>query len=315
MSPCRLTPSEEKSKVLIDSNWGSRYIPAERKLLSFDPWNLIRVMPAKGSAFFRKLPAASENSRLPIPGAFFMIEIRNFTKSFHNRLVIGDFSLFAREGTLTALLGPSGCGKSTFFDLLMGNISRDGGKLFLSGKEIPHLKGTAAYMSQKDLLLPWLTLRENALLPIAVKKTPSASDIREAEELFELLGLSGSGDLYPRHVSGGMAQRCTLARTILFRTPIILLDEPFSAVDAITRQNLRSLLLLLRSRFRKTLLMITHDVEDALLLADSIIILSSAPMTAREKLAIPTPKENRQGDPSLQEKKERILAMLQEKVS
>ncbi|MDD2453215.1 MAG: ABC transporter ATP-binding protein [Aminobacteriaceae bacterium] len=244
-----------------------------------------------------------------------MIEVKNFTKSFHNRLVIGDFSLFAQEGSLTALLGPSGCGKSTFFDLLMGNIPRDGGNLFLSGKEVADLKNIAAFMAQKDLLLPWLTLRENALLPVSVKKNPSSSDFREAEELFEILGLSGSADLYPRHVSGGMAQRCALARTILFRTPIVLLDEPFSAVDAITRQTLRSLLLLLRSRFRKTLLMITHDVEDALLLADSIIILSSTPMTAREKLVIPTPKERQQGDPSLQEKKERILAMLQENVS
>jgi len=244
-----------------------------------------------------------------------MIEVKNFTKSFHNRLVIGDFSFFAGEGTLTALLGPSGCGKSTFFDLLMGNISRDGGQLFLAGKEVPDLKNAAAFMAQKDLLLPWLTLRENALLPVSVKKTPSASDLREADELFEILGLGGTGDLYPRHVSGGMAQRCALARTILFRTPIVLLDEPFSAVDAITRQTLRSLLLQIRSNFRKTLLMITHDVEDALLLADSIIILSSAPMTAREKLVISTPKEKRSGDPFLQAKKEKILAMLQEKAS
>ncbi|NCB17563.1 MAG: ABC transporter ATP-binding protein, partial [Synergistales bacterium] len=153
-----------------------------------------------------------------------MLEIRSFSKSFDSRPVFSDFSLSAEKGSFTVLLGPSGCGKSTLFDLLMGVFPRDSGRLVLGGREIADLKGAAVYMTQKDLLLPWKTLKENALLPVAVKRTPAEDDFSRVEELFSLLGLSGREDYFPGQVSGGMAQRCALARTILFDAPVALLD-------------------------------------------------------------------------------------------
>ncbi|MBP6333322.1 MAG: ABC transporter ATP-binding protein [Aminivibrio sp.] len=241
-----------------------------------------------------------------------MLEIRSFSKSFDSRPVFSDFSLSAEQGSFTVLLGPSGCGKSTLFDLLMGILPRDSGRISLGGREMPDLRGAAAYMSQKDLLLPWKTLRENALLPVAVKRTPAAEDHRRAEDLFSLLGLSGREDYFPGQVSGGMAQRCALARTILFDTPVALLDEPLSALDAITRRTLRGLLLLLQSRFGKTILMVTHDVEEALLLADTILLLSPPPMRILEVLRPEGTKDSREESPSFAGMKRCILKLLQE---
>jgi NitT/TauT family transport system ATP-binding protein len=240
-----------------------------------------------------------------------MLEVQSFAKVFRNQAVISDFSLSLPGNSFTVLVGPSGCGKSTLFDLLMGVASRNKGKLFLDGEEIIDLRTRAAYMAQKDLLLPWLTLLENALLPVTVKEKPTPADLREAEELFLLLGLSGFERHYPGQVSGGMAQRCALARTIFFRTPLTLLDEPLSAVDAITRRSLRDLLLLLQYRFKKTILMITHDVEDALLLADRIILLSSSPLSVKEEIPLDSRKPRNELERTLLELKRHILESLQ----
>jgi NitT/TauT family transport system ATP-binding protein len=241
---------------------------------------------------------------------FSMLIIHAFSKSFNGLPVFSDISLSAEQGSFTVLLGPSGCGKSTLFDLLMGVLPPDGGRISLNGRELPDLRGAAAYMAQKDLLLPWKTLRENALLPVTVRRRPTEEDLRRVEDLFSLLGLSGREDFFPGQVSGGMAQRCALARTILFDAPVALLDEPLSALDAITRQTLRELLLLLQSRFGKTILMVTHDVEEALLLADTILVLSSPPMRILEVFRPEGTKNSREESPSFPGMKRRILKLL-----
>ena len=240
-----------------------------------------------------------------------MFEIRRVAKNFDGYDTLTDFSLTVPTGSFTVLIGPSGCGKSTLFRLLMGVLPRDGGSLVLDGIEVPDLRGRGAYMAQKDLLLPWRTLLENALLPVMVQRIPSEKDRQEAAELFDFLGLSGFGNHYPRQVSGGMAQRCALARTILFRAPLALLDEPLSAVDAITRHSLRSLLLSLQSRFGKTILMVTHDVDAALLLADRIVLLSPAPMRVTEVIELPVGKPRDESLHDLRHVKGHILSVLE----
>ncbi len=241
-----------------------------------------------------------------------MLEIRKFSKSFDGRPVFTDFSLSAEQGSFTVLLGPSGCGKSTLFDLLMGVLPRDGGSLALCGRELSDLRMTAAYMAQKDLLLPWMTLRENALLPVKVKRRPTEDDVRRVDSLFALLGLDGREHHFPGQVSGGMGQRCALARTILFDAPVALLDEPLSALDAITRRTLRNLLLLLQSRFARTILMVTHDVEEALVLADTILLLSPPPMKILDVLRPEGSKTSREESPSFCGLKRHILNLLRE---
>jgi len=232
------------------------------------------------------------------------------TKSFGDLTVLDGFDLQVKRGRFTTLVGSSGCGKSTFFDVLTGVVPRDSGDIVWMGKEVPNLGKKAAYMQQKDLLLPWLSLIDNALIPARVSKRDNGAGER-AIALFSRLGLEGFEHYLPRQVSGGMRQRCALVRTLMFEHDLVLLDEPLSALDAITRRSLQSLLVLLQSEFNKTILMITHDVEEALLLADEVIVLRAFPMTACETFVLDTPKPRRGDDPGILKTKEHILQVLE----
>lgn len=200
-------------------------------------------------------------------------------KTYQGISVIEDFDLEVERGDFVTLIGPSGCGKSTLFDLLTGFQGLDGGIIEWKGKKISDLSGKAAWMGQSDLLLPWLSILENAMLPLHSRKK---ADRDRALSLLKKLGLDDFENYLPGQISGGMRQRCALARTILFDRELILLDEPLSALDSLTRQGLQGLLVALQRDFGKTIVMITHDVEEALLTSDRLIILSSSPMTIRE---------------------------------
>ncbi len=153
---------------------------------------------------------------------------------------------------------------------------------------------------------------ENALLPARIGKADKVKAEIKALKLFRRLGLAGFEDYYPNKISGGMRQRCALVRTLMFDYELVLLDEPLSALDAITRRSLQALLLMLQSDFRKTILMITHDIDEALLLADELIVLTPAPMRIRKRFTLTRPKPRRMNDPLLVELKERMLELLQE---
>jgi len=241
-----------------------------------------------------------------------MLSISNLSKRFEDLVVLDDFSLQVPRNGFTVLIGPSGCGKSTLFDVLTGVEEKDKGDISWLGKQMPDLSRKAAYMQQNDLLLPWLSLVENSLLPAKIAGTDRREAKKQADALFERLGLQGFEDYLPAKVSGGMRQRCALVRTIMFEQELVLLDEPLSALDAITRRSLQSLLLLLQSEFKKSLLMITHDVEEALLVADELIVLTSSPMGIHEKIRIPDRKPRSASDPKLIKLKEEILERLQE---
>lgn len=242
-----------------------------------------------------------------------MLEVQGLAKSFGLQAIFKNFSLNLPQGRFTVLVGPSGCGKSTLFDCLTGMVCPDQGRIVWQGNPIVHLGSLAAYMQQKDMLLPWLTLKENSLLP--VQATPRAlRDMKHAKEklarIFERTGLTGFQAHYPDQVSGGMRQRCALARTLMFDRDLVLLDEPLSAVDAITRLELENLLLMLQKEFGKTVLMITHDIEEALALADEILIVSPAPMTILERFSPKAPKPRDFSLPEFMDIKARILSRL-----
>lgn len=239
-----------------------------------------------------------------------MLCVSNLSKKFGSLCVFDRFSFCLPECGFTVLIGPSGCGKSTLFDVLTGVVSKDSGEIAWNGKQTPHLGRKAAYMQQKDLLLPWLSLIENALLPVRVSGKKGDDAFGEAESLFKRLGLAGFESYPPAKVSGGMRQRCALVRTLMFGRELVLLDEPLSALDAITRRSLQSLLLLLQSEFRKSLLMITHDVEEALHLADELLVLTAPPMRIREKFSLTGEKPRSMTDPELIEIKEYIFTLL-----
>jgi len=240
-----------------------------------------------------------------------MLSVSGLTKVFDQQPVFSGFDLTVTRNRFAVLIGPSGCGKSTFFDVLTGVTPADAGALRWQGEEVCHLGEVAAYMHQKDLLLPWFSLLENSLLPART----GGGDLHQARsralQLFSRLGLSGYEQHLPHQVSGGMRQRCALVRTLMFNRDLILLDEPLSALDAITRKSLQSLLVLLQSEFDRTLVMITHDVDEALLLADDLYLLSVKPMAIRDKIVLHGDKPRRFDNPELLAMKETILQQLQ----
>jgi len=240
-----------------------------------------------------------------------MLQVSGATKIYNGQTIFSRLDLSVASGQFKVLVGPSGCGKSTLFDSLTNVINLDQGTISWDNKELIHLGSHAAYMQQKDLLLPWFSLMENALLPAKTGNQNMGQMRKRAKKLFIRLGLKGYESHYPKEVSGGMRQRCALVRTLMFNRDLILLDEPLSALDAITRRSLQSLLLLLQTEFKKTILMITHDIEEALLLADEICLLSPIPMVIKERFVLDWPKPRRFNDPRLLEIKEHMLARLE----
>ena len=241
-----------------------------------------------------------------------MLQVSGVTKLYNGQPIFSGLDLSVDREQFKVLVGSSGCGKSTLFDGLTGVTSLDHGEMIWKGELLPHLGNHAAYMQQKDLLLPWFSLLDNALLPVKCGKQDMKEMRPQAEKLFIRLGLEGYESHKPNEVSGGMRQRCALVRTLMFNRDLILLDEPLSALDAITRQSLQSLLLLLQTEFKKTILMITHDIEEALLLADEIYLLSSQPMVVKERFVLDQPKPRRFSDPVLLKMKQYMLAQLEE---
>jgi len=241
-----------------------------------------------------------------------LLSIDGITKHFDGTPVIADFHLSVPQNGFVALIGPSGCGKSTLFDLLMGVVPMQDGTVRWLDRDVTDLSQIAAYMQQSDLLLPWLGLADNARLPADIAGEPKAASTRRVDELFDRLGLAGFEAYLPSMVSGGMRQRCALARTLMFGRDLVLLDEPLSALDAITRRSLQQMLRLLQAEFNKTILMVTHDIEEALVLADELFVLTKTPMRAAARLTISAPHPRQVEDPALLAIKHRVLAMLQE---
>ena len=244
-----------------------------------------------------------------------MLKISNLSKHFADLRVFERFSLSVPNRGFTVLIGPSGCGKSTLFDVLMGAVPKDSGKFYWKNESVTNLASKAAYMQQDDLLLPWFSLLDNALLPVRIVGSNLIQARDKALDLFSRLKLTGFESYHPQEVSGGMRQRCALVRTLMFEHDLVLLDEPLSALDAITRRSLQSLLLLLQVEFHKSILMITHDIEEALLLADELVVLTHRPMLIREKLTLEIPKPRLINDPQLIAIKDRVMQQLERELN
>jgi NitT/TauT family transport system ATP-binding protein len=240
-----------------------------------------------------------------------MLSVSGLTKRFEDLTVMEGFDLTVPRGGFTTLIGPSGCGKSTLFDVLTGVFPRDDGRISWLGEAVPDLMSRAAYMQQKDLLLPWLSLIDNAMLPAKIAGSNENDSQEKASALFSRLGLHDFENYTPQKVSGGMRQRCALVRTLMFEHELVLLDEPLSSLDAITRRSLQALLLLLQSEFNKTILMITHDIEEALLMSDELLVLTPIPMRVRERFVLEMPKSGRSSNPELLKIKEHVLEELE----
>jgi len=243
------------------------------------------------------------------------LAVRNLTQTFVHKgvplQVLDSLNFTVHEGQFVALLGPSGCGKSTLFNIISGLFAPDTGTIYLDSNPISGNTGAFAYMQQKDLLLPWRTVLGNVLIGPEIHKEPPEAAKAEAGKRLAQLGLNGFENSYPMQLSGGMRQRVALARTLLFRKRILLLDEPFGALDAMTRTVMQSIFLDIWTEGQQTVLLITHDIEEALLLADKIYVLTARPATLKAELTISLPRPRCVTDQAFICLKRELLTLLQ----
>lgn len=219
-----------------------------------------------------------------------VISVRAVSKAFQvdGRIVpaLDGVSIHAREREFVTLIGPSGCGKSTLLNLIAGLMDPDMGEIALRGDAAIHRLGQVGYMPQRDGLLPWRRLLENLTLGPEVMGRDLAAAREQARALLPLFGLEGFERSYPHELSGGMRQRAALLRTLLCEQPVVLLDEPLGALDALTRRTMRDWLLQIWERFERTMLFVTHDVDEAVLLSDRIYIMTPRPGHIARELAV-----------------------------
>lgn len=213
------------------------------------------------------------------------LQIDHLAVGFDGRPVLADLSFGVHEGEFVSLLGPSGCGKSTILNVLAGLITPEGGTVRVDGEVLTGASQHFAYMPQEDLLLPWKTILDNVCLYGAIHGAKKEA-AEKARPLFEVFGLAGYEDAYPDALSGGMRQRAAFLRTAMCQADILLLDEPFGALDVITRGDMQDWLQNMRSQLGKTTLLVTHDIDEAIYLSDRILVLNGRPASIREEITI-----------------------------
>jgi ABC-type nitrate/sulfonate/bicarbonate transport system ATPase subunit len=210
------------------------------------------------------------------------LTLRHVAKTFEmhgERMpVLQPFDLGVADGEFVTVVGPSGCGKSTLFNIVAGLLPPDpGGSVLIDGQPTPSMLGRVAYMPQRDLLFPWRTVLDNAVIGLEIQGVRRREAYRRAQEVIGQFGLEGFAEYYPFALSGGMKQRVALLRTFLFQSDIMLLDEPFGALDALTRSILQEWLAGVCARYRRTIVFITHDVEEAIFLGDRVVVMTARP--------------------------------------
>ena len=226
-----------------------------------------------------------------------------------------NFQVEDRE--FVSIIGASGCGKSTIFRLINGLEKLQQGRILVDGRPVQELKNYSAFMPQKDLLFPWRTIEKNICLPMELAKVPKAEQEKCCKEVLEQVGLSEYAKKYPKELSGGMKQRVAFARTLLSGADMLLLDEPFSALDYLTRVDMQEWLLHQWEHYHKTILFITHDVEEAIFLSKTIFIIQDRPFSQMERVEVPLSYPRNREDlkrPDIVELKETLIEKLRRSV-
>ncbi len=229
-----------------------------------------------------------------IQAAEIQVKIESLYKSFpkgdRENLVLRDINLEIKQGEFISLLGPSGCGKSTLLKIIGGLLDSTSGQLTVSGEEVKGPKKQVGFMFQKAVLLPWRTVEQNLLLPVEIANGDFEAAKARISELLELVGLKGYENYYTKELSGGMQQRISLARTLMNDPDILLLDEPFGALDEFTRENLNFSLMDIAKQSGKTVILVTHNINEAVLMSDRVLVMGINPGHVLENLRIDIPK-------------------------
>ena len=221
------------------------------------------------------------------------LEVKNVSKSFDSKPVLQDVSIELNQGELVCLLGVSGGGKTTLFNVISGLLKPDQGKVLLDGNDITNQPGRISSMLQKDLLLPYRTMEDNVALPLLLKGVKKTDARLQVSPMFAQFGLDGTQKKYPAQLSGGMRQRAALLRTYMFSQEVALLDEPFSALDTLTKSAMHRWYLDVMEKIRLSTLFITHDIDEAILLSDRIYLLSGSPGEIAGEIIIQESKPRR----------------------
>ena len=249
-----------------------------------------------------------------------MLEFQNVTFLYpeDHLLMMENLSFSVEDRAFVSVIGASGCGKSTIFRLINGLEQPDEGEILVDGKPIAKLRQYSAFMPQKDLLFPWRSVEKNICLPMELQGVPEKEQDERCAEVLEQVGLLDYRKKYPKELSGGMKQRVAFARTLLSGADMLLLDEPFSALDYLTRVEMQEWLLHQWEHFHKTILFITHDVEEAVFLSQSIYVIKERPFSEMERVEVPLTYPRSRSDlkrPDIADLKERLIGKLRKGVS
>jgi ABC-type nitrate/sulfonate/bicarbonate transport system ATPase subunit len=240
------------------------------------------------------------------------IEVRSVSKTFQTRggrvPVLDDLSFSVADGEFVAVIGPSGCGKSTLLSVLAGFERPDSGEVRVDDEPVREPRRKGIFIFQQPSLFPWLDLEQNVVF--GLNGEPAETRRALVAHYISLVGLEGFEHAFPNQLSGGMQQRAELARALIVKPEILYLDEPFGALDALTRLRMRAELLRILSRERHTVLLVTHDVEEALHLADRVLVLSARPATIQHVIEVSLPRPRALSSPELLAMKASILRAL-----
>ena len=236
-----------------------------------------------------------------------MIELTDVAKRYRSGLLaVEDIDLTVDTQEIVAVIGPSGCGKSTILRLIAGLEEPSAGRVTVAGHEVRGPDRSAGIVFQQPRLMPWLTVTQN--VAFGLETGPAAAE--ETAEVIDRVGLAGFASALPRELSGGMAQRVAIARALVTKPPVLLLDEPFSALDAFTRIDLQSHLLDVWDWYRPTMFLVTHDVDEALVLADRIVVLGGSPGTIQSEVVVDLDRPRSRTDPGFHAHQDRAMTAL-----
>jgi NitT/TauT family transport system ATP-binding protein len=264
----------------------------------------------------RNIANGANGSGTPAPST--IISVNGVHKEFGDSrkpfIALGDVNLTIERGQFVCLVGPSGCGKSTLLNLIAGLDRPSSGHITYDGKRIDRVNSRVGYITQNDNLLPWRTLRKNVDLPLEIRHVPKAERAERSLEIIRRVGLEGFEDRFPAQLSGGMRKRVTLARTLVYDPETLLMDEPFGAVDAQMRMSLHADLLRIWERNRKTVIFVTHDLEEAMALGDRVVVMGTNPgrVLHSEQISFDRPRDvfSLRADPEFLEVQARLWDIL-----
>ncbi|MGZ4505619.1 MAG: ABC transporter ATP-binding protein [Blastococcus sp.] len=249
-----------------------------------------------------------------------ILEARHVHKAYRTdegpKVAVDDITFSVSPGEFVCVVGPSGAGKTTLLRCLSGLMPATGGETLFEGRPIQRVpdKLSVVFQDYSRSLFPWSKVAANVELPLKVRKVPKEQRAERVEEMLAAVGLAGAGNRYPWQLSGGMQQRVAIARALAFRPDLLLMDEPFASVDAQTRFELEDMILRVRDEFGVTVVLVTHDIDEAVYLADRIVVLSAAPSRVEEVVPVPLGRPRSQAgtrnDPEFAHLRTRILEMV-----